>query len=275
MRTRTGTDRPDRRQSRFRGSLDETDMLKRKLLFPVILATAASAPYAVMEDDWSNAAKEKLQGLWPAGDSVAGPSATVEAGGKLDVGEPEYKSEFTIGRQAENPRAGVHESLAGPPVSNLGEVIRFDVSPSWVTSRWPRVTTTLAESGMEGLRALLVTGTKIDDLAGSITYYFDRNRRVQRLTFDGYTGDDRKLLALLARYYGLQPEPTLDANMYVARWNGRPTSILRVSRAPIISADSPHSQLHVMMELNRPSAYYGLSPQCKQLLERDRHSQRW
>jgi hypothetical protein len=257
-------------------------MLKRKLLFPIILATAAGAPYAVMENDWSNAAKEKLQGLWPDGDSAERPSVTFEPIGDVDVpignlgvGQPEYKSEFTIGRHAENPRPGVHASLAGPPVSNLAEVMRFDVSPTWVTSRWPRVTTTLAESGMEGLRVPLVTGTKVDDLAGSLTYYFDRNHRVQRLTFDGYTGDDRRLLALAARYYGVRQEPTLDASMYVARWNGRPTSIVRVTRAPIISADSPNSQLHVMMELNRPSAYYGLSPQFVQMLRRDRHSQRW
>lgn len=250
-------------------------MLRRKLIFPIILATAAGAPYAVMEDDLSNAAKEKLQGLWPDGESAERPSATAEATGDLDAGAPEYKSEFTIGRYAESPRTNLHKTLAGPPVSNLGEVIQFDVSPGWVTGRWPRVTTTLAESGMEGLRVPLVTGTKIDDLAGSLTYYFDRNHRVQRLTFDGYTGDGRKLLTLAGRHYGLHAEPTLDAGMYVARWNGRPTSILRLARAPIISADSPNSQLHVMLELNRPSTYYGLSPQFVQLLERARQSQRW
>lgn len=250
-------------------------MLKRKLLFPVILATAAGAPYVAMEDDWSNAAKEKFQDLWPAGESSAGPTATAQPAGQLDIGEPEYKSEFTIGQKAEHPRADVHETLAGPRVSNLGEVIRFDVSPGWVTSRWPRVTTTLAESGLEGLRAPLVTGTKVDDLAGSITYYFDRNHRVQRLTFDGYTGDDRKLIALVEKHYGLRSEPTLGASMYVARWNARPTSVLRVTRAPIITADSPNSQVRVSLELNRPSAYYGLSPHFVQLLERDRHSQRW
>jgi len=67
----------------------------------------------------------------------------------------------------------------------------------------------------------------------------------------------------------------LDASMYIARWNGAPTSVLRVARAPIITADSPNSQLHVMLELNRPSREYGLSQQFAQILERDRHSRRW
>jgi len=158
-------------ESRIHGSMGDNDMLRRKLLFPVILATAAGAPYAVMEDDWSNAAKEKLQGLWPDGESAERPGATVAPIGNLDAVEPapEYKSEFTIGRYAESPRTDLHETLAGPPVSDLNDVIRFDVSPGWVTSRWPRVTTTLAESGMEGLRVPLVTGTKVDDLAGGLT----------------------------------------------------------------------------------------------------------
>jgi hypothetical protein len=163
----------------------------------------------------------------------------------------------------------------GPPATNLGEVLRFDVSPDWVTGRWPRVTTVLAEQGLEGLRVPLVTGTDIGDLAGSLTYYFDRYHRVQRLAFDGYTGDERRLLAVIVQHYGLQPEPTLDAAMYVARWNGRPSSVVRISRAPIITHDSPHSQLHVMLELNRPSHEYGLSPEFVQILERDRNTRRW
>jgi hypothetical protein len=163
----------------------------------------------------------------------------------------------------------------GPTTTNFGEVLRFDISPPWVTGRWPRVTTVLAEQGLEGLRVPLVTGMNVDDLAGSLTYYFDRYHRVQRLAFDGYTGDERRLLSLIVQHYGLQPEPTLDAAMYVARWNGKPSSVVRISRAPIITHDSPHSQLHVMLELNRPSYEYGLSPDFLQILDRDRNARRW
>jgi hypothetical protein len=160
-------------------------------------------------------------------------------------------------------------------VGHLGEVLRFDITPQWVTARWPRVTATLAEQGLEGLRVPVVTGTNLDDLAGSLTYYFNHFHQLQRLTFEGYTGDERKLVGVVTQHYGLQPEPTLDAGMYVARWNNRPSSILRVARAPIITHDSPHSQLHVLLELNRPSMEFGLSVQAQQLLERDRNSRRW
>jgi hypothetical protein len=137
------------------------------------------------------------------------------------------------------------------------------------------VTTVLAEVGLEGLRVPLMTGTRVDDLAGTLTYYFDRNQQVQRLAFDGFTGDERRLLGLVTQAYGLAPEPTLDAGILVARWNGRPTSLVRVARAPIVTLDSPHARLRVQMELNRPSAYYGLSAEFVQRLQGDRTTQRW
>jgi hypothetical protein len=44
----------------------------------------------------------------------------------------------------------------------------------------------------------LVSGTREDDLAGALTYYFDARQRVQRITFLGSTGDADKLIGLLA-----------------------------------------------------------------------------
>lgn len=242
-------------------------MLKRKLIFPVILAAAAGGPYVLTN--------QKIQTLWSDGDGPAPSVPTSDGTATVDWGATGYNSEFTTGAQAERPRSQLDTTLTGPPVADFGEIVRFDISPAWVTSRWPRVTTVTAELGMEGLRVPVVTGTNTGDLAGSLTYYFDRYHRVQRLTFDGYTGDDRKLVAVLLKYYGMHREPSLDASMYVARWNGTPTSVLRVARAPVVSADSPNSQLHVMLELNRPSREYGLSQQFAQILQRDRHSRRW
>jgi hypothetical protein len=244
-------------------------MIKRKILLPVVLATAAGTPYLVMEDDWSDTAKQQISGLFE-GESDESTGTAASAGMIA-----EFNSEYAHGQRAETPRGDVHPHLGGPPVSHLGEVIRFDISPAWVTSRWPRVTTTLSEQGMQGLRVPLVTGTRPDDLAGSLTYYFDRREQVQRLTFEGYTGDERRLLSIVTHYYGLRSEPTLHAGMYVARWNGVPTSLLRISRAPIVTHASPRSQLHVLLELNRPNATFGLSPEARQVLDLDSGAGRW
>ncbi len=248
-------------------------MLKSKVLLPVVLATAAGTPYLVMEDDWSAGAKQQITSMWS--DDESGESA--DAAPLPDVGGPApvFRPEFAHGEKAENPRAEIHDTLGGPPVYYVGEVLRFDISPDWVTSRWPRVTTTLSEQGMEGFRVPLVTGTRLHDLAGSLTYYFDSHQRVQRLTFEGYTGDASQLVAVITQHYRLQAEPTLHAGMYVSRWNGHPTSVVRITRAPIITHDSPHSQLQILVELNRPSKQYGLSPQFSQLLDQDHHTNRW
>jgi uncharacterized protein DUF6690 len=142
-------------------------------------------------------------------------------------------------------------------------------------SRWSRVSTVLADFDLEGLRVPLVSGTNLDDLAGSLTYYFDKQHHVQRITFHGYTGDERKLADLASRQFYLKPVQSLHAALLLSKWNGEPTSVLRVTLASVVRADSPNTRLEVMLEINRPSANYRLSPEMKDLLERDRLAGRW
>ena len=71
-------------------------------------------------------------------------------------------------------------SIVGAPVTDLREVMRFDISPSWVIERFTRVSTVLADVRLKALRVPIVTGTRVDDLAGTLTYYFDGSGKVQR-----------------------------------------------------------------------------------------------
>jgi hypothetical protein len=247
-------------------------MVSRKSVFPVLLATAAGTPYLLLDENLSTALTQQaaavVSGSAPSDSATGSPATPAGLPGALP-------SEFGYGRAAQDPQSATSDWITGAPVGDLGEVIRFDIPPAWVIGRWPRVTTTLSETGLEGFRVPLVTGTQIDDLAGSLTYYFDRQHRVQRLTFEGFTGDDRRLAALGTQYYGLQHAATLNAGMYVASWNGVPTSVLRISRASVVSAASPHAQLQVFLELNRPGMTFGLSPAAHQLLQHERSSLRW
>jgi hypothetical protein len=247
-------------------------MFNRKFVLPVMLATAVGAPYLLTSEDGPSALTQQITGMFSgSGTGDASSDAPWTATGT----SRDVRSEYGYGAAAQHPHLASAEWLAGAPVRELREVIRFDIPPSWVTGRWPRVTTTLSETGLEGLRVPLVTGTQIDDLAGSLTYYVDHQHRVQRLTFEGFTGDDRRLVALATQDYGLQPQATLHAGMYAAWWNAAPTSILRVARAPVVSVASPHAQLQVFLELNRPGMQYGLSPAAHEILLRDRSSWRW
>jgi hypothetical protein len=166
-------------------------------------------------------------------------------------------------------------TLVGRPVSDLREVLRFDISPQWVTDRFSRVTTVLAELQLDGLRVPLVTGTGPDDLAGSISYYFDYSAKLQRVMLHGFTGDPNAVISAMTTHYGLQSEPTLEAGVYTRRWNGVPVHFLRITRAPIVYSDALHHKFIVFLELNQPDLRYGISPEAQRIVGADRSTGRW
>ncbi|HEV7283186.1 MAG TPA: DUF6690 family protein [Pirellulaceae bacterium] len=155
------------------------------------------------------------------------------------------------------------------------QIVRFDLTPDLITQNWSRVTTTQSEHFLLGMRVAVVTGPEISDLAGSMTYYFDDQDQLQRISLQGFTGDASRLIAHCEQGYKLEKQASLDAGMYVSLWNGMPTSVLHVARAPVIRADSPRTQYYVTLEINRPSAHMQLSPQASALLEKTHQAKRW
>jgi hypothetical protein len=151
------------------------------------------------------------------------------------------------------------ESLANAaadatPVVDVQQAFRFDVTSAWVLGRWPRVSAGLSQLDLHGYRVPLVTGTKPDDLAGSLTYYFNRGQRVERITFYGSTGDARRLVAHLATQFGFIRKLTDDASLflYQVQHARKPISELRIKPARIVRADSPHSRFEVSLVIQRP-----------------------
>lgn len=178
-------------------------------------------------------------------------------------------------RQREDGEPIPAPKLVGSRVDDLREVMRFDISPSWVIQRFARVSTVLGDLNLEGFRVPIVTGTRPDDLAGTLTYYFDRSDRLQRLTIHGFTGDPRRLVGTMTQFYGLVHEPSLEAGVYTKRWNGHPVHFLRLSHAPIVLAEEIHQKYTVFLELNDPNLAYGISPEARQIVDSDRKSGRW
>jgi hypothetical protein len=95
--------------------------------------------------------------------------------------------------------------MTGPAIE---QALRFDLSPQWVASQWPRVMTVAGDVDELGMRVAWVSGTRPDDVAGSLTYYFDRHHQLQRLTFTGLTAEPRRVLAAVVGPYGLKSQPT-------------------------------------------------------------------
>ncbi len=145
--------------------------------------------------------------------------------------------------------------LEGAGVGQFWEVLRFDLTPNFVAQRWPRVTTSLHELNLQGFRVPLVTGTDPDDLAGSLTYYFNHQRQLQRITFAGTTGDYRRLLQLLTAHYGFVSRPTNTPNvaLFEVPSSGAAASYLWLRPVDVLRADQPLNRFQVTLVLERPS----------------------
>jgi hypothetical protein len=149
-------------------------------------------------------------------------------------------------------------STADPtPVVDLAEAFRFDVTPGWIFQRWPRVTTAVADERLQGYRVMLITGTRDDDLAGALTYYFNPQQRCQRIAFQGTTGDPRRLARLLVERFQLRRQASDDAglHLYQTRWNGKPISEAKIRPASVVRANAPLARYEVSLMINNAAAW--------------------
>ena len=179
---------------------------------------------------------------------------------------------------ASSPYAGVPNangagggSLQGiPPASavDFREFFRFDATPDWVVQRYPRVSTISSSKELDGYRAPLVTGTGLTDLSGTITYYFDRFQKVQRIQFQGLTGDPQPLVYLMTQYYYFTPKPILGGQLYVVAWNANPTGVMEITRANVVFSANQANSFKIFLEINQPNVPGGVSPEGQQILTR-------
>lgn len=135
----------------------------------------------------------------------------------------------------------------------LEQVFSFGVSTGWVLGSWPRVSTALADLDLQGYRVPLVSGTRTDDIAGSLTYYFGNEQRVERITFVGTTGDARRLVAILAAQHAFARQMTDDpsVHLYQSRKRRRIMGELRIRTSQVVRADSLHSRFALSLEMWR------------------------
>lgn len=178
---------------------------------------------------------------------------------------PDKKAEPQPGENAEQPQNGATPQTpksAAPQPRAAGEVpfipfeqaLNWRVTPAWVLGTWPRVTTTLPELDVQGYRVSLVSGTGETDVAGSLTYYFDAKQQLQRLTFQGSTGDARRLVSYLMSQHRFQRRAAEDPStfLYQVEQDGRALSELKIKAAQIVRAGAPLSRFETSLEMRRP-----------------------
>lgn len=264
-------------------------IFRRPLTGLLLLAGAAGGPYVWYETEvGKNVWNSATTGLEASGDG-SNTSPWAGLGGRSDFypasSQPYRDSGSNLaGRggfaQPNGPKPSdpfhpnVH-SLEQLPVVSLAEILRFDISPEWVMARFPRVSTLLSEMNLDGLRTPLITGSTPGDLAGTLTYYFDRYKRLKRVSVHATLGDPTRYIMELRQAYQMSQEPSLGGSLYVVKWNGTPTSVLHVSPASVVYSDVNYGRYNFFLELNQADLEYGLSAEARQLIESGRSMNRW
>ncbi len=253
-------------------------MNRRKIFYLFTLLAAGGGPFLFFSDGL-----KALKGKWD--EAVAGfSSSDAEQGVSAYSPLPNLavdansRSPFLASATGEpgSPLA-VPSNQAGSPSMTMGyeEAFNFNATPEWVVARWPRVTTALGNLELSGMRVALVTGIQEDDLHGSLTYYFDKDRRLQRITFQGQTGEMRRVVSFFVQRHGFRAEKTIDAALFTKRWNGKPRSVLWVGHAPVVQGDASFSRLAVRLEVNRTDGAFRLSPELSNFLASRKQTGRW
>jgi hypothetical protein len=266
-------------------------MFFTKMKTAAILAAAAGGPYVATETEMGRSAVSKVSGYASGQSGYFVNEASYSPGAEAGLGSHAHHQVETLRRNDPNryryesdlaqklggtPTEGASAPrLVGAPIQDIREVLRFDITPRWVINRFSRVSTVLSDLRMEGLRVPLVTGTRAEDLAGTLTYFFDRSDKLQRVTLHGFTGHPDPMVNLLTQHYGLTHTPSLEAGVYTKRWNGVPVHFLRFTHAPVVYADAVHQKYTIFLELNQPNLAYGISPEARRVVDSDRQSGRW
>lgn len=216
----------------------------------MVLAAAVGVPYAVDQTG------TQLSQAWSTATGPATVAPAYPAHPQASLGQPMAPPQLP---SPNGPGTLIYQSpapLEGIPTYSLVEVLRMDVTREWVYHRWARKSTGLADPELFGIRVPLVTGTRMTDLAGSLTYYFNRAGQVDRIGFRGRTADTSQLVQLVTQQYGLQIQPSIMAGeqLYQLKEDDRVVSELRTRPEPVLWSTSPHDSFLVELELNRPDS---------------------
>jgi hypothetical protein len=112
----------------------------------------------------------------------------------------------------------------------------------------------LSELDLQGYRVALITGTADSDLAGSLTYYFNKKNQIDRIIFHGTGGDPRPLVALVTGRYELKKQKSDDPSLtlFQRKWFGKSMSELRIRPAAVVRSEAPQARYEIELAIRRP-----------------------
>jgi len=220
-------------------------MFRRPAVLVSVLAAAIGVPYLALDEQLKSLVLAQLSRLTtPAQAQEADPLAKVD-----ELLKPAAPA--AVAAAATSSAGGAAPAATMPATVPLEEAVRFDVSPEWVTGRYAAVSSVIGDSEHVGLRVMLVSGTTPSDVAGSLTYYFNQQQQVQRITLQGVTGDHTRLGELVVGKFGLRPTQTTNLAQYFGGDRNVPTSSLSVTALSVVRPEAPLARAAVALDLRR------------------------
>ncbi len=226
-------------------------MFRRPLMLMSVLAAAIGVPYVALDEQLKSLVTAQLNRL-----TAAAPAKEADPLAKIDELLKPTASRTSDRPPAANAAAPAASIPATAPPSMpatvaLDEALRFDATPEWVAGRYAQVSSVIGDSDHLGLRVMLVSGTAPTDVAGSLTYYFNQQHQVERITLYGVTGDHSRLAELMVGKFSLRPTQTKELGLYYGGDVNVPTSVLKVAALPVVRPEAPLARAAVTLDLRK------------------------
>ncbi|MFN9182660.1 MAG: DUF6690 family protein [Planctomycetota bacterium] len=153
------------------------------------------------------------------------------------------------------------------PVQDLGQVFRFDWTPEMITQRWERVSVIEEGDGLRGMRVAFVSGVNTTDIHGSLTFYFDAGKVLQRIGFRGWTGDPTAIAGLVQNAYQMQPKRSNLSGCYTSSSWGRTKGVMLLKPPAVIRAELPQQRMAILLDLVNPNGTAQVSEEAARHLQ--------
>mgnify|MGYP003353110921 CR=1 FL=1 len=99
-----------------------------------------------------------------------------------------------------------------------------------------------------------ISGIGETDVAGSLSYYFDASLTLQKIVFQGSTGDARRLVQFLLSQHRFERRLADDPSTYLYQvpQDGQALSELRIRTVPIVKSTNPLTRFELTLVMRRP-----------------------
>lgn len=248
----------------------------KKLFFLGIIAMAICIPMALSQERGTDSGADASSGGgwgWGSpgsswGDSIWGsfpdqPASNPIGSPASASGVPASQASWTGGGQGPivQGHAPVYNAFTNP-----AQYLNFSIRPDHVRGRWQRVSMVSGEDQLTGMRVPLVSGPRPADVHGSLTYYFDRNQTLQRITLRGWTGHPAEIVSFATSVAGMAQRESPGAGFYLRTAWGKPQAFLRLDYPMALDQNAPTEQFMLLMELVNPESSLAVSQQNQQIL---------